>query len=130
MPGGNNSWTRPANKPQRAARKRQKARNAAIDNLKTRRDELLLSEDNPNEFRIEDAKLRKMMADIESASAEDRATMRQGVERAKQRKDNRYNYSTGGGIKAGYKYGGQAKKGYTYGGCVMAGRGGSYKGES
>lgn len=39
-------------------------------------------------------------------------------------------YMGGGGIKAGYKYGGQAKKGYNYGGCVMAGRGGSYKGES
>jgi len=36
---------------------------------------------------------------------------------------------SGGMIKKGYKYGGKVK-GYKAGGCVMAGRGGSYKGES
>ena len=37
-------------------------------------------------------------------------------------------YMGGGMIKKGYKYGGKVK-GYAGGGCVMAGRGGSYKGE-
>ena len=37
-------------------------------------------------------------------------------------------YKAGGMIKKGYKYGGKVK-GYAGGGCVMAGRGGSYKGE-
>lgn len=37
-------------------------------------------------------------------------------------------YMGGGMIKKGYKYGGKVK-GYKAGGCVMAGRGGSYKGE-
>jgi len=35
----------------------------------------------------------------------------------------------GGMIKKGYKYGGKVK-GYNAGGCVMAGRGGSFKGNS
>ena len=34
-----------------------------------------------------------------------------------------------GMIKKGYKYGGKVK-GYNAGGCVMAGRGGSFKGQS
>ena len=38
-------------------------------------------------------------------------------------------YMGGGMIKKGYKYGGKVK-GYNAGGCVMAGRGGSFKGNS
>jgi hypothetical protein len=38
-------------------------------------------------------------------------------------------YMGGGMIKKGYKYGGKVK-GYNAGGCVMAGRGGSFKGQS
>ena len=126
MPGGSNSYTRPANKPQRAAMKRQKARNAAIDNLNKRRAENAETE-STDKFLENDANLRSMIGDLNAASAKDRGTMAQGVEKAKLRKDNRYNYSTGGGIKVGYKYGGKVKKGYNYGGCVMAGRGGSLK---
>lgn len=38
-------------------------------------------------------------------------------------------YMGGGMVKKGYKYGGSVKKkGYKGGGCVMAGRGGAYKG--
>ena len=40
-----------------------------------------------------------------------------------------YGYMGGGMIKKGYKYGGKVK-GYNAGGCVMAGRGGSFKGNS
>ena len=35
----------------------------------------------------------------------------------------------GGMAKKGYMDGGKVKKGYMDGGCVMAGRGGKYKGE-
>jgi len=50
MPGGNNPYTRPANKPERAALKRQSARNAAMKNLEKRREENLLSVKNTDEF--------------------------------------------------------------------------------
>jgi len=118
MPGGRNSYTRPANKPQRAAMKRQKARNAAIDNLINRRVENAETE-STEKFLENDAALRQMMADLEYASAEDRGTMRQGVEKAKQRKDNRYNYAKGGAVRA-----------YANGGAVMSGRGPKFKGSS
>ena len=99
MPGGRNTYTRPANKKQRAALKRRNARNAAIDNLKTRRDEVLLSEDNPNEFRIKDAKIRKMMSEIKGANAEDMDILRRGINRADERKDSMYDMKSGGKVK-------------------------------
>ena len=120
MPGGRNSYTRPANKPQRAAIKRQKARNAAIDNLKSRRKENSDDKDQTIDQYIEnDTALRQMMADLEYASAEDRGTMRQGIEKAKKRKANRYNYAKGGAVRA-----------YANGGAVMSGRGPKFKGSS
>jgi hypothetical protein len=118
MPGGRNSYTRPANKPQRAAMKRQKARNAAIDNLNSRRAENAETK-STDKFLENDANLRSMIADLEAASLEDRVTMRQGVEKAKKRKDNRYNYAKGGAVRA-----------YANGGAVMSGRGPKFKGSS
>ena len=119
MPGGRNTYTRPANKKQRAALKRRNARNAAVDNLRTRRDEVLLSEDNPNEFRVKDAKLRKMMADIEYANAEDRGILRQGIQRAKEREDSMYDMKSGGKVKK-MKSGGKCR------GMGAAKRGGDF----
>lgn len=117
MPGGRNPYTRPANKPQRAAIKRQKARNAAIDNLNSRRAEN--AETNPIAKFIEnDTALRQMIANIEEAGTEDRSTMRQGVEKAKQRKDNRYNYAKGGAVRK-YKDGGAVCRG---GGAAVSGK--------
>ena len=104
MPGGRNPYTRPANKPERAAIKRQKARNAAIDNLINSRAENAETKSTEKFFENDDA-LRKMIADVEYASAEDRLTMRQGAEKAKQREDNRYKYAKGGAVK-GYAKGG------------------------
>ena len=116
MPGGRNSYTRPANKPQRAAMKRQKARNAAIDNLINRRAENVETK-STDKFLENDANLRRMIRDLEYASAEDRGTMRQGVERAKERKANRYNYAKGGAVRK-YKDGGAVCRG---GGAAVSG---------
>ena len=120
MPGGRNPYTRPANKPERAAIKRQKARNAAIDNLINSRAENAETKSTEKFFENDDA-LRKMIADVEYASAEDRLTMRQGAEKAKQREDNRYKYAKGGAVK-GYMGGGKVR-GYKDGGGVCRGGG-------
>jgi hypothetical protein len=118
MPGGRNSYTRPANKPQRAAIKRQKARNAAIDNLKSRRNENAEDKDQTIDQYIEnDTALRQMIANIEEAGTEDRSTMRRGVEKAKERKANRYNYAKGGAVRK-YKDGGAVCRG---GGAAVSG---------
>ena len=110
MPGGSNSYTRPANKPQRAAMKRQKARNAAINNLKKRRDENWSDNDQTIDKSIEnDTALRQMMADLQYAGAEDRGTMRQGVEKAKQRKADRYKMKSGGKVPK-MKSGGKVRR--------------------
>lgn len=131
MPGGNNSYTRPANKPQRAALKREKARGEAVKNINKRRAENLSDNDQMIASKLDnDYALREMIGEIHAAGSEDRATIGRGIERAKERRLDRYKYSTGGGITAGYKYGGKVKKGYNYGGCVMSGRGGSFKGSS
>ena len=119
MPGGRNTYTRPANKKQKAALKRRNARNAAIDNLKTRRDEVLLSEDNPNEFRIKDAKIRKMMSEIKGANAEDMDILRRGINRADERKDSMYDMKSGGKVKK-MKSGGKCR------GMGAATRGGDF----
>lgn len=118
MPGGKNSYTRPANKPQRAARKRQNARNEAVANLVNRRSEMLEDQDQLLGDKIENYNaLGRMILDIDDASMEDRATLRQGTERAKQRKANRYKMKSGGRVGK-MKSGGKVRRD----GCAVRGK--------
>jgi hypothetical protein len=109
MPGGN-PYTRPANRPEREAMKRQSARKAALDNIDRRLEENISSVNSADEFIRDLDSLSAMKSRIRNsdAYAADDATIAGGKAKENDRKANRYKYANGG--------------------CVIAGRGGKYKG--
>ena len=109
MPGGN-PYTRPANRPEREAMSRQSARKAAIENIDRRREENITSGNSTDEFIRDLERLSTMQSKIRrsDAYAADEATIAGGKAKENDRKANRYKYANGG--------------------CVIAGRGGKYKG--
>jgi hypothetical protein len=115
MPGGN-PYTRPANRKERGAMSRQSARKAAIENIDRRREENIGSSD---QWLKTDSDLDTMQDKIRfsDAYAADKDIISGMKDKESKRKADRYKYKNGGKVK-----------GYKGGGCVMAGRGGSYKG--
>ena len=109
MPGGN-PYTRPANRPERGATSRQSARKAAIGNIDRRIEENITADKRHQEFMRDLNRLTTMQGKIRNsdAYAADEATIAGGKAKENDRKANRYKYANGG--------------------CVIAGRGGNYKG--
>lgn len=109
MPAGN-PYTRPANRPEREAMTRQSAREAAIKNIESKREENLNAAQSPKQWLKSDRDLTTMQGKIRTsdAYAADAATIEGGKAKEKERKANRYKYANGG--------------------CVSAGRGGTFKG--
>ena len=109
MPGGN-PYTRPANRPERGAMSRQSARKAAIGNIDRRLEENTTDDNSHHEFMRDLKRLSTMKGKIRNsdAYAADEATIAGGKAKENDRKANRYKYANGG--------------------CVIAGRGGKYKG--
>jgi hypothetical protein len=104
MPGGNNPYTRPANKPERAALKRQSARNAAMKNLEKRREENI-----------------KADKSIYGSGSEDRQILENMKRKSSDRKADMFKMEKGGAVK-GYMGGGKVR-GYKDGGGVCRGGG-------
>ena len=108
MPGGN-PYTRPANRPEREAMSRQSARKAAIENIDRRRDENISADNSTDEFMRDLKRLERLQGKIRTsdAYAADEDIISGMKSKESKRKANRY---------------------YKNGGCVIAGRGGKYKG--
>ena len=117
MPGGNNPYTRPANKPERAALKRQSARNAAMKNLEKRREENLFSDKNTDEFIRDLDRLSRMTGEIYGSGSEDRQILENMKRKSSDRKADMFKMEKGGAVR-GYKNGGGVCRG---GGAAVGG---------
>ena len=78
MPGGKNPYTRPANKKERAALKRESARNKALENLKELSYDAVGDDDKFNQLRMMMGKIRRG-----DSSMEDFETLSRGKRRQK-----------------------------------------------
>ena len=118
MPGGN-PYTRPANRKERGAMSRQSARKASLDNIDRRIEENIKADNSVDEFMRDLKRLEAMRGKILTSDpyAADEDIISGMKDKESKRKADRYKYKNGGKVK-----------GYKGGGCVMAGRGGSYKG--
>ena len=103
MPGGNNPYTRPANKPERAAMKRQSARNKALRNLKNRREENIDTNKSTDEFLTDLNRLTTMEGIIRGAGSEDRQTLSNMKEKAERRKKDMFKMNKGGAVPSNRK---------------------------
>ena len=114
MPGGKNPYTRPANKKERAALKRESARNKALENLKELSYDAVGDDDKFNQ-------LRMMMGEIRrgDSSMEDFETLSRGKRRQTERENNMYKMKSGGKVKK-MKSGGKCR------GMGAATRGGDF----
>ena len=117
MPGGNNPYTRPANKPERAALKRQSARSAAMKNLEKRREENLFSDKNTDEFIRDLDRLSRMTGEIYGSGSEDRQILENMKRKSSDRKADMFKMEKGGAVR-GYKNGGGVCRG---GGAAVGG---------
>ena len=121
MPGGNNPYTRPANKPERAAMKRQSARNAAMKNLEKRREENISADKSIDEFIRDVDSLSRMTGEIYGSGSEDRQILENMKRKSSDRKADMFKMEKGGAVR-GYKNGGKVR-GYKDGGGVCRGGG-------
>ena len=121
MPGGNNPYTRPANKPERAALKRQSARNAAMKNLEKRREENIKADKSIDEFIRDSDRLARMTGEIYGSGSEDRQILENMKRKSSDRKADMFKMEKGGAVK-GYMGGGKVR-GYKDGGGVCRGGG-------
>ena len=94
MPGGKNPYTRPANKKERAALKRESARNKALENLKELSYDAVGDDDKFNQLRIMMGKIRRG-----DSSMEDFETLSRGKRRQTERENNMYKMKSGGKVK-------------------------------
>lgn len=139
MPGGKNPYTRPANKPERAALKRQKARSnlkKELENERARlRDDLSVSDE---DFRADATDITSLIRDLDTSAGarEDRLTADNARAKQARRRDRVYAMKEGGKVPSKYKGfsklpenvqrqmdSGLAEK-YEYGGKVGGCRGG------
>jgi len=140
MPGGNNPYTRPANKPERAALTRQSARNAALKNIEKRHEENLNADKSIKEFIRDLDSLSRMTGKIYGSGYEDRQILENMKRKSSDRKADMFKMEKGGAVpmkmdpQEAMKYmeGGAVKKrslaNKPRNGCVMSGRGGKFKG--
>jgi len=98
MPGGRNPYTRPANKPERAAMQRQSARNKALANIKSRREENIDADNTVNEFTRDLDRLIAMESQIRGAGSEDRQTLDNMKQKARRRKRDMFKMNKGGAV--------------------------------
>lgn len=118
MPGGRNPYTRPANKPERAAMKRQSARKAAKDNIQSRvRENIEDVSQTLDQFKLDDGRLRTMKSLIDEAGSEDRKVLDNMKQKERRRKDDMFMMKKGGAVR-GYMDGGEVCRG---GGKAMRG---------
>ena len=117
MPGGNNPYTRPANKPERAAMKRQSARDAAIKNIKQKREENIVAKKTTDEFTRDLDRLLAMEGMMNDASRDDRQILSNMKRNASDRKANMFKMKKGGAVR-GYSEGGSVCRG---GGAAVGG---------
>ena len=110
MPGGNNPYTRPANKPERAAMKRQSARDAAIKNIKQKREENIVAKKTTDEFTRDLDRLLAMEGMMNDASRDDRQILSNMKRNASDRKANMFKMKKGGAVR-GYEGGGEVCRG-------------------
>ena len=102
MPGGKNPYTRPANKPERAALKRQKARSRLKRELEDERerlrDDLSVSDE---DFRADASDIGKLIGDLNSSAGarEDRMTADNARAKQARRRDRMYDMKSGGKVK-------------------------------
>jgi len=122
MPGGKNPYTRPANKPERAALKRQKARSRLkkeLENERARlRDDLSVSDE---DFRADATDITSLMRDLDTSAGarEDRLTADNARAKQARRRDRMYGMKSGGKVKK-MKSGGKCR------GMGAATRGGDF----
>jgi hypothetical protein len=103
MPGGRNPYTRPANKPERAAMQRQSARNKALANIKSRREENIDADNTVNEFTRDLDRLIAMESQIRGAGSEDRQTLDNMKQKARRRKRDMFKMNKGGAVPSNRK---------------------------
>lgn len=102
MPGGKNPYTRPANKPERAALKRQQARSrlkAELGNERERlRDDLSVSDE---DFRADATDITSLMRDLDTSAGarEDRLTADNARAKQARRRDQMYAMKKGGVVR-------------------------------
>ena len=122
MPGGKNPYTRPANKPERAALKRQKARSRLkkeLENERARlRDDLSVSDE---DFKADATDITSLMRDLDTSAGarEDRLTADNARAKQARRRDRMYGMKSGGKVKK-MKSGGKCR------GMGAATRGGDF----
>jgi hypothetical protein len=101
MPGGKNPYTRPANKPERAALKRQKARSrlrGELENERERlRDDLSVSDE---DFRADATDIGKLLMDLRGSpeAIGDRMTADNARAKQARRRDRMYAMNKGGAV--------------------------------
>ena len=106
MPGGKNPYTRPANKPERAALKRQKARSRLkkeLENERARlRDDLSVSDE---DFRADATDITSLIRDLDTSAGarEDRLTADNARAKQARRRDRVYAMEEGGKVPSKYK---------------------------
>jgi len=112
MPGGKNPYTRPANKPERAALKRQKARSRLKKELGNERERLRddLSVSN-EDFRADATDITSLMSDLDTSAGarEDRLTADNARAKQARRRDRMYSKNKGGKVGK-MKSGGKIRK--------------------
>ncbi len=102
MPGGKNPYTRPANKPERAALKRQKARSKLKKELEDERErlrnDLSVSDE---DFRADATDITKLIGDLNTSAGarEDRRTADNAKAKQARRRDQMYGMKAGGKVK-------------------------------
>ena len=101
MPGGKNPYTRPANKPERAAQKRRQARGRLTRELmdetnRLRGDKSVSDED----FRADASDMFKLMMNLENSEGAlaDKETAKNAVRKQNRRRDRMYAMKEGGAV--------------------------------